>query len=146
MLELQGNIWDYHAAGHWAAITTNGSVNRFCCAVMGRGVALEAAIKYQDLPMLVGRHLTANGNVPACFDQYRIFTLPVKHQWSEKASILLIQDSLALLKQLAEVVDSWPVYLVRPGCGNGGLSWAEVKPKIELLLDDRFVVVERGNP
>lgn len=34
------------------------------------------------------------------------------------------------------------VLMPRPGCGNGGLTWEQVKPIIEPILDDRFTVME----
>jgi hypothetical protein len=48
--EIVGNIWDYYDKGHWIVITTNGIVNKNGEAIMGRGVALEAAKKFKDLP------------------------------------------------------------------------------------------------
>ena len=37
------------------------------------------------------------------------------------------------------------VVLPRPGCGNGGLRWQDVRPLLGLSLDDRFIVVDNGS-
>lgn len=39
-----------------------------------------------------------------------------------------------------------PIYLVRPGCGNGRLRWQDVRHALSEILDDRFVIVEREPP
>ena len=51
MIETSGNLWHFHTQGRWVVTTTNGSVRKDGCAVMGRGVAREAAAK------LLGRSL-----------------------------------------------------------------------------------------
>lgn len=94
----------------------------------------------------------------------QIYCLPVKPQfgpngemgWKAKAEIPLIQESIkALIKsvnyhQSHILGDGWldlqhgrqaRVVMPRPGCGNGGLKWEQVRPAIEPLLDDRFTVV-----
>lgn len=64
----------------------------------------------------------------------------------EKADLELIERSCKQLKAMfgfASGRSREEVYLVRPGCGNGGLDWGDVKPILEKYLDDRFIVVER---
>jgi hypothetical protein len=145
MRELTGNLWDFHAAGHWVAITTNGYVRTDGKTVMGRGVAKEAAQRFPALPLLLGSTIERLGNVVHPFPAWRLFTFPVKHNWWETADLELIERSAGELvrmmtKEPAELAE---LYLVRPGCGNGGLLWSNVKPIIAPILDDRFVVVER---
>lgn len=144
MKEIKGNIWDYYGKGHWIVITTNGTVKRNGEAVMGRGVALQAKQRFPDLPKRlgdcirgpIGNHVTLQ---PTC----GIFTFPVKHDWREKADLELIERGCKELLGVADVFKP-PFYMVRPGCGNGGLDWKDVKPILEKYLDDRFVVVEIG--
>lgn len=142
MREVKGNIWSYPIV----VITTNGDVNRFGEAVMGRGTALQAKSKYLDIAKELGGWLVEHGNIPRCFvyEDRIIFTLPVKHHWYEKADLGLIEQSIKILVTKIDVWGIEEVALPRPGCGNGKLNWKEVCPVIEPYLDDRFVVVNNG--
>ena len=58
-----------------------------------------------------------------------------------KSNILLIVRSAIELVELADQHTEWKtIVMPRPGCGAGELSWSEVKPYIEDILDDRFHV------
>ena len=83
-----------------------------------------------------GNHLTLQ---PDC----HVLTFPVKNNWWEKADLKLIEQSC---QELADTCDFFkpPFYMVRPGCGNGGLDWKEVKPILEKYLDEKFIVVEKA--
>lgn len=150
MQEIIGNLWDFQDAGNWIVITTNGTItfgrHYFQEAldpqcVMGAGVALQAKKRFWDLPFVLGQLIVETGNVVYKLPRYKMYTFPVKFNWWEKADIGLIIQSC---KQLSHLVPKGKtVYMVRPGCGAGRLVWEDVKPKIEDLLDDRFVVVER---
>lgn len=144
MLEVKGNIWDYYDKGNWIVITTNGTVKANGEAVMGRGVALQAKTRFPDLPNIIGKYLSILGNIPIVYGG-RLYTLPVKHNWYERADISLIEESCRRLVVMANLVPADKIYMVRPGCGNGGLDWENVKPILEKYLDDRFIVVERRN-
>jgi hypothetical protein len=77
--------------------------------------------------------------------------LPVKHWWTGRADPALIEQELCRLEEIVDDEpdrarfhpDGRPICLVRPGCGNGGLSWADVRTVIAALLDDRFLGVEK---
>lgn len=159
MKETFGDIWRIQFRFDAVCITTNGYVKKNGEAVMGRGIAKEASLKYPDFPKRLGYILREFGNVvwPFEFDRWNgeadyqelLFSFPVKPifgpngemGWKARADLELIKDSA---KQLVSYVDEMHlkgVLLPRPGCGNGGLKWEQVKPVIEPILDDRFMVV-----
>jgi len=154
MKEVKGNIWDYHDKGYWIVITTNGTVRKDGACVMGRGVAKQAAIKYPQLPRELGKLIKLRGNVCHVMWGLGIITFPVKHNWWEKADLTLIEKSCKELVQKVCDIDefksdtypenNWPdeVYMVRPGCGNGGLRWKDVEPILDKHLKRRYIVVE----
>jgi len=141
MREDMGNLWTYPANA--IVITTNGFVKKNGEAVMGRGCAREAAIRYPDLPEKLGNSLNISGNKVFHFwIREHILTMPVKHNWWEKADIELIKESA---KQLIEHADGWDFKTIvcpRPGCGNGQLDWEDVKPILSEIWDDRFVALD----
>lgn len=148
MREIIGNVWKYHDAGNWIAITTNGTVMHDYDAtkvqpprnIMGAGVAKQAKERFSDLPLVLGTLIESHGNIVHRLPQYRLYSLPVKFDWWLKADIGLIIRSCNQLAHLAP--EGELTYMVRPGCGLGRLAWRDVKPRIEDLLDNRFVVVE----
>src|SRR3990167_6251952 len=97
MLEVQGNLWTFSA--DWRVITTNGFVRSDGKAVMGRGVALQAAQKFTNLACEFGGLLKVHGNHVMGFPDYRLLTMPVKHNWYEKADLELIERSCQELKE-----------------------------------------------
>lgn len=147
MKEIAGDIWSYHKRGHWIVITTNGTTRRDGSCVMGRGVARQAKDKFPEVPYELGKLMLEFGNRLLYSGDRGLIFFPVKHNYWEKADIALIEQSCRELKDLFDVgVTGYPtpIYMVRPGCGNGQLNWEDVKPILEKYLDDRFVVVERA--
>jgi hypothetical protein len=145
MTEVSGNIWKFHDLGYTVCITTNGMIKKDGSCVMGRGVARDAKIKFSKLPLQLGNKIRSEGNIVHWFPEYRLFSFPVKHVWWDRADLDLIVGSCKRLVDLADQFDvrmSKVIYLVRPGCGNGQLTWGVVKPIITPILDDRFVVVQ----
>lgn len=155
MLEAYGNIWDIADEGGWDAVvvTTNGFVRRDGAAVMGRGIALEAAQKFPTLAHDLGDAIKASGNHVYPFfypdSTYNLFSFPVKPVWGPngepgwkaKAEIKIILRSVGELIVYANKYDWFDILMPRPGCGYGQLNWRDVKPQIESLLDNRFTVV-----
>lgn len=138
-----GNVWDYPA--DYICIPTNGYVKSNGECVMGRGVALQAVRRFPGIAKMIGRELLRNGNHFAIIDtRYCIF--PVKHHWREKADLDLITRST---KELALVASRNPeqIYVLpRPGCGNGGRTWEEVKPLLKDLPNNVHVIDLEGTP
>ena len=144
MIEVKGDIWKFWERGFFIVIPTNGYVKMNGEAVMGRGLAFDASIKFKSLAFELGALLKKYGNDVFIHPTYRIFTFPVKHNWDEKADIELIKFSCVGLQSLVNLrvkPISLPVYIPRVGCGNGMLEWKDVKPILESYLDERFVVV-----
>jgi len=142
MLELTGNLWNYHAAGIPICITTNGFTRRDGACVMGRGIAKQAANKFPNLPLAVGRLIQAYGMEVRFLHEYNLIVFPVKYVWSEPADLDLIELSAFQLLELVNEHGFSTVALPRPGCGNGQLKWEDVKPRLNTMLDDRFEIVE----
>ena len=145
MLEVVGDLWEFHKAGEWIAITTNGDIRKDKTAVMGVGIALQAKQRVPGLAIDLGQLLLNQGNYPYAFRIHRLITFPVKHHWRDKADLKLIRLSAQGLVWFLDDggFDPHPksIYLPRPGCGHGWLSWDEVRPVIEPIFDDRFIVV-----
>lgn len=149
MILLQGDIWDFYRKGEWIAVTTNGFVKSNGECVMGRGTALQAARKFPNLPYALGQDLKREGNRPFIYPKLRIVTFPVKHNWFDaNADLTLIEKSAkALVKMLryhnAGHTDNQVkhLYLPMPGCGCGGLKWADVWPVLSPILGDMYTVL-----
>lgn len=146
MKEIAGDIWSYHAQGHWITVTTNGIIRNDGWAVMGRGIAEQAARRFPNLAGELGEALRDGGNHVWAFPAYRLFTFPVKTHWRDRATVTLIRQSTRELLSRFDAMESHEsgdqCYLVRPGCGHGGQSWGLIRPILAELLDDRFTVVE----
>lgn len=145
MREISGNIWHLYDRGHWLVVTTNGFVRKNKTCVMGRGIALQAARRFPDLPGELGQRILDGGNHVEVFPQYRIITMPVKHNWWERADLVLIERSAQEVRK-TNIHAHNNVASVRPGCGNGGLKWCDVKPVLEKYWNERFVIVEWEAP
>lgn len=146
MKEMNGDLFTL-AADKALVITTNGSIKKNGCAVLGRGCAAQAVDKWPDFPQKLGERLRpeAGGNVVNAFKYpgYKaVFTFPVKTNWWEKADIELIAASARRLRWLVDAHKIDEVYVPRPGCGAGKLEWKDVKHVLESFFDDRFIIVD----
>jgi hypothetical protein len=125
----------------YRVVTTNGNIRRDGTLVMGKGVALAAAKRYPQLPAKLGTWVKLRGNIPGLFTDERIISMPTKNDWALDSPISLIASSARELVSIADAFDLHTIAMTRPGCGNGGLQWAEVKPVLAPILDDRFIVL-----
>lgn len=148
MKHLRGDIWELaeeEAKTGFVAVcvTTNGRLRGDGRAVMGRGIAQEAKARFPGVDIVVGENIVNHGNRVARLGRnprYDLVMFPTKHDWRDKADPALITRSAHDLERLADE-QGWDVVLLpRPGCGNGGLDWANVEPLID-FLDDRFYEV-----
>lgn len=154
MREIVGNLWDFQRAGAILVIAVNSEVSPDTGkAIMGKGIAREARDRLWNIDAKLGAYITQYGS--RCFRfpmdvteskifEWTLITMPTKVRWREPADPMLIAQSCA---QLVEMVDKFgysEIHMVRPGVGNGKLSWEQVvKPLIDPLLDNRFIVVSK---
>lgn len=162
MILERGDMWSIAGVTDWFLITTNPIVNRQGLAVMGRGMAKQAADRfptlrkdfadrlakreYKESPVFtIGKY--EDGGAPFT-SPLRIGCFMVKHHWRDKANLKLISGSTEQLAALIDYVGVGRVDLNFPGIGNGGLAREAVLPIIERLPDNVHVweyVQHRGN-
>ncbi len=143
MKEVVGDVWEYKA--DVVCIPTNGTTKKNGLAVMGAGVAQQAAELYSVLPKKVGELLKEKGNHVNRIGLTRMATFPVKHHWSEWADLELIRRSAQELRLMALRRPGLVFVLPRPGCGNGNRDWeTEVKSLIAPILPDNVHVIDIG--
>lgn len=135
MIEVTGDLWGYPVA--YRCITTNGFVKKDGSCVMGRGCAKEATERYPGIEFDLGKLITKYGNI-VMKPRDGLYTFPVKHKWWEKADLNLIKQSTAQLFYILQ--DKVECVIPRPGCGNGGLKWDDVKPILKDLPDNYKVI------
>jgi ribosomal protein L39E len=144
MIEQSGNIFDHIGNCDAICITTNKIIKKNGDAVCGAGIALEAAKRYRDFPKLLAKHLKTNGNVPAIIlkdDTTNICSFPTKNNWRDKSDIYLIIQSCNAIVNIANENNWKKVFLPVVGCGQGGLIWADVRNRINKILDNRFIII-----
>lgn len=148
----RGNIWNMPTDNNSAiCVTTNGIVKRDGSAVMGAGIAKQARDLYH-VDRILGDKLRANGNhvydlgvhQSTSRHSFTMLSFPTKHDWRDMSDPILIQQSARELITLANQRQFTHIYLTKPGCALGGLDWeSQVKPMLECILDDRFVIMDR---
>jgi hypothetical protein len=136
MKEVKGNLWNSDCT--YTAVTTNNVIKRNGDLVMGAGIAKQAVQRFPRLPRILAEHIKANGNTPCLVKDYGILSFPTKYNWRNPSSIELIAQSAKLA--MALLPEDATCAMSRPGCGNGSLQWEQVRPVLEDILDDRFIV------
>lgn len=125
-------------------VTTNGIIKTNGEAVMGRGIAKAVNDKYHVAKILAD-HLKNHGNIPCdlgIYNGFHVLSFPTKNDWRKNSDPELIRQSAKYLVQLANQLQLSKIYVPKPGCSNGHLDWnKQVKPVIEPILDDRFIII-----
>jgi hypothetical protein len=113
-----------------------------------RGLCVTALL-LRDYPY----HLVAFPVKPSSVVVQHGATNLVKHQryrfmnelkapgWAAMADPILIKQSALQLVAMIEQSGWEHVLLPRPGCGNGGLRYDEIKPMLACIFDDRVSIV-----
>lgn len=142
MRELTGDLFSYPADA--VCIPVNWRTKRNGDAVMGAGVAKQAAERWPELPGFLGRvirhHELAVHAIRSDDGPYLVM-FPTKQDWREPSSTALIERMVTQLVWFTTEYGWRTVVLPRLGCGHGGLDWSDVRPVLERHLDSRFVVL-----
>lgn len=154
MREITEDIWEYPAEA--IVIPTNTTLKPsgdIDIAVMGAGLALQAAQRYPTLPYWLGRRITLyGGDHVYVFDDidmverdgHYVVCLPTKHHWRDPSDLVLIETMVGELVPVVYAMSWSEVAIPRLGCGRGGLNWErQVRPLLKRMLDDSFVVVSK---
>ena len=138
MKEITGDIWSYLGKA-WIVIPTNTQTKKDGTAVMGKGLALQAAQRFPDLPHRYGRYLSMASEA-LVLENEKLILLPTKDNWRSPST-------LELIKKGVEIINRWAkhprVSIITPrlGCGNCQRDWeTEVKPLMINLPDNVFVI------
>lgn len=155
MHEIVGDIKQEFGNPQWDA---------FCCTintvvgrdglVMGAGVARVFRDYFPGLAKRWGERVAAWGSRPSTYvliedahdlnnHQKWLVGFPTKHDWKLPSPIALVERSAKQLRIIIEAMDLKNVLLPRPGCSNGGLCWAQVKPILEPIFDDRVTIISQ---
>lgn len=144
MLQQRGDIWAARQERDWVAVTTNSTLRKDHCLVMGKGIAKEAATKYPKLQERLGAAIMSFGLRLEWLEDIRLIAFPVKYNYWQAADINLILRSALQLLEIEPRLNGGRILMPRPGCGNGRLDWAEVEPMLShYLIDDRFIVFSK---
>jgi hypothetical protein len=143
MKEISGDLWQYHQQGLVVAITTGGLLEKGGFCAMPRGCARQAKDRFAGLAWTLGQQILMHGNHVFDLGQ-KIVSFPVEESPFEVPDIRLIERSCRELVELTDYKGWQQVVVPRPGCGGGGLSWQDVKPKLDTIFDDRFLVISQS--
>ncbi len=140
MKVLLGNIFDSKCT------TLVNTVN--CVGVMGKGIALEFKNKYPDM-FREYKELCNQGKIkPGEPYLYRdlsgasIINFPTKDHWRSPSKFSYIVDGLEWFRQNYQKLGITSIAFPPLGCGNGGLSWDDVGPKMYHELKDLPIEIE----
>jgi hypothetical protein len=137
------SVYDIRSEGSMFVIPVNGSINKHDDAVMGRGLARDAADRYPFLRTEFGTLLRRRQHIVREMVEKQFILFPVKYQWHEQADVELIAGSCRQLSLLAKFWKYKMIYMPHVGCGNGGLDWEkDVRLVVEKNLSVPYVVIQ----
>lgn len=155
MILERGDMWSIFGVTDWFLITTNPCVRKDGRAVMGRGIAKQAADMFPGLAEKFGSILpnldpwehpvftikTVGYHFGLGVMDCKIGCFMVKDHWKNQARLDIIQNSCIRLTEILDTItrvygEPIRVDLNFPGIGNGGLSRDDVLPIIEQLPDN----------
>ena len=142
MVELTGDLWDFHARGDVVAITTGGAVDKNGACLMPRGCAAQARERFPGIEKVLGGLLSRYGNHVYDIGN-RIVSFPVENSPFEVPDSRIIERSCRELVALADRSGWRRIIVPRPGCGGGGMEWSAVRNILATVFDARFHIIQK---
>jgi hypothetical protein len=139
------NVLNNLKAGDIILIPSNGQLNSKGHLVMGKGFALDVKNKFPAAPEIAGKLVKQNGNKVQYIGMYNLnnefvhlMLFPTKDHWRNPSSLEIIERSCQeLMTDYGGILNKTNrVYLPAPGCGAGGLNWADVEPVLDRYFTD----------
>jgi hypothetical protein len=133
------DIWNFTEEGDAICIPTNTMVKRDGTAVMGAGLALQAARQLPDAPAILGASIATEPsklivNI-GTWGSATVLSFPTKRDWRNPSNLDLIRSSATELLSIAARFDR--IIIPRVGGGLGGLDFErEVKPLLQAIFDN----------
>lgn len=116
-----------------------------CVGVMGRGIALQVKNAFPGNYKAYEVACRAGQVQPGKMFVYEtgqftnpryVINFPTKRHWRGKSRLLDIESGLRALVEEIKRLGIRSIAIPPLGCGLGGLSWAEVRPRIEAALTE----------
>ncbi len=138
MIELaHGNLLEADVQALVNAVNTEG--------VMGKGIALQFKTKFPAMYMQYRAACEAGEVQPGRMHVFEredilhprfIINFPTKRHWRSLARLEDLESGLEALVTEVRARGIRSIAVPALGCGNGGLGWSEVRPRIERALGD----------
>jgi hypothetical protein len=159
--EVTGNIFEFWNSDTPVIVPINLNLNKFGHNVMNKGIAKDAKELFPILPNMIGKSikqrkhkidvfayvLETNKVIEGKKEEAIILAFPTRFNYWEKADLKLIEVCARLLVLKVDTIYKKikfdKIMVPKLGCGEGGLDWElEVKPLLEKILDERFILVK----
>ena len=141
-IDASGNLLEADADALVNTVNTVG--------VMGKGIALQFKnafpTNFTEYERACKRDEVRLGAM-FVFDASRlmrprwIINFPTKKHWRSRSRLSDIEAGLVDLRRVIKELDISSIAIPPLGCGNGGLDWSDVRPRIERSLQDLGVTV-----
>ena len=143
-----GDIWELALAHKGLVVVpTNTTLKKDGLAVMGAGLAKDAAERFPSLPHRLGDHIKRWAD--RIYVDSHVICLPTKRDWRQPSTMELVERGCRELVELDRVFAicgyNRPIFVPQLGCGLGGLKWErQVRPVVDSLLEsERFILVSQ---
>lgn len=128
-LDAGTDVWA-RGEDEWIVIPTNLQVRQDGEAVMGAGLARQAAERYPSLARQYGASLR-DGRTRLAVHSFRLLLAPTKSKWREPADLTLLEGTIGAVAGWSRRHPDCRVLVPALGCGRGDLEWDDVRPMLQ---------------